>query len=257
MDVSHVPLAVDTAAPHGTTNAYVLGSDHALLVDPATRDPDLDALLRDRSVAHVTVTHHHADHVDAVAEYARALDATVWCRDGRETAFRAAAGLEPDRTFREGTTLPADQPVEVLETPGHASEHVAFATDERILCGDTVVADGSVVVGAPEGDLRAYLTTLRRLYARDPERLLPGHGPVIDHPRGQCERLIRHRLDRERRVRAAVHAGAHSPDEIVDAAYEKDVSAVRSLAEATVAAHLEKLDIESKVTWDGSRARPS
>lgn len=256
MDVASVPVTVDTAAPEGATNTYVLGQERALLVDPAARDPDLEALLDDREIALVAVTHHHPDHVGAVAAYAREYDATVWCRYGREQAFAAAAGIAPDRTFREGTVLPADDPITVRDTPGHAPEHVSFAFADGIVTGDIAVASGSVVVGAPEGDMRAYLTSLRRLYATAPERLLPGHGPIIEDTRATCERLIRHRLDRERRVFTAIRGGARSLDEVVDAAYDKDISTVRALAAATVEAHLEKLAVESRIAWDGERVRP-
>ncbi|WP_255150715.1 MBL fold metallo-hydrolase [Halorarius halobius] len=257
MHVERVPVPVATRAPHGTTNCYVLGTDRALLVDPPAESDALDAALSDRTVAAVAVTHHHPDHVGAVGHYAREHDATVWCRRGREAAFRAAASVAPDRTFVEGTTVRADGPVQVLDTPGHAPEHVAFAVPDGVVCGDVAVAEGSVVVGAPEGDMRAYCSSLRRLWACDPDRLYPGHGPVIEDPRATCERLLDHRYDRERRVRAAIGEGARTLDEITDAAYEKDVSAVRQLAVATVRAHVEKLAVEGQVRWDGERAAPA
>lgn len=255
LDPTRIPVPVDTLASHGTTSGYVLGTDRALLVDPPARSDDLDAVLADRTVEHVAVTHHHADHVGGVGHYARAHDATVWCRTGREAAFSAATGVEPDRTFREGTGIPADEPIAVVDTPGHAPEHVAFAVDDGLVTGDLAVAEGSVVVGAPEGDLRAYLSSLRRVWARDPAALYPGHGPVVDDPRATCERLLRHRGQRERRVLAAVRDGARTVDAVTDAAYDKDVSAVRAMAEATVRAHLEKLAVEERLRWDGERAR--
>lgn len=262
MQVTCVPVDVPTRAWGGQTNAYVLGDSDALLVDPAARTPGLNDALDGRSVANVAVTHHHPDHVGAVEAYAREFDATLWARSGREAAFESATGTTPDRTFREGTAIPVDGgTVEVLETPGHAPEHVAFAAAEgsedgrEVLVGDLAVADGSVAVGTPEGDLRAYLTSLRRIHARDPPRLFPGHGPVVDDPRDTCRRLIRHRLDRERRILAAVESGAATVEAILDAAYEKDLAGVRDLARATVRAHLEKLDVEGRIEWDGHRAR--
>jgi hypothetical protein len=53
-----------------------------------------------------------------------------------------------------------------------------------------------------------------------------------------------------------VRSGARALEDILDAAYEKDVSAVRDLARTTVVAHLEKLAVEGRVSWDGERARP-
>jgi len=147
--------------------------------------------------------------------------------------------------------------VTVIDTPGHAPEHVAFATDGAVVSGDLAVAEGSVVVGAPEGDVRAYLASLRRLHARNPDVLLPGHGPRIETPRETCARLINHRLARERRVRDAVHDGAATLDEILEAAYEKDLTGVRDLARGTVLTHLEKLAVEGAISWDSERAAPN
>lgn len=243
-----VPVPVDARVPAGTTNAYVVAG--RLLVDPAGRTDALDAAVAAADVDHVAVTHAHPDHVGGVAAYAAETDATVWCRRGFESRFRAAAGVAPDRTFVEGTRLPVGDGVDVIDAQGHAPDHVAFETRDGTLCGDVAVAEGSVAVAAPDGDLRAYLASLRRLIARDSPRLLPGHGPVIADPRGVCERLLEHRRDRERRVVAAVHAGATDVDAVLDAAYEKDVSGIRNLARATVVAHLRKLDVEGRVVFD-------
>ena len=258
MRLERVSCRVQTRAPTGQTHAYVLGDEDALLVDPAARVDELDALA-DR-VGHLALTHHHPDHVGAVADYAAATGATVWCRIGREAAFEAATGVEPDRAFAHGTRIETgDGPVEVIDTPGHAPEHVGFRFPdeggEEYLVGDLAVAEGSVVVGHPSGDMRAYVSSLRRLWARDPPRLHPAHGPTIESPRETCARLIEHRRDREERVLRAVRAGAGTVSEMTDAAYEKDLTGVRELAEATVRAHVEKLRVEGRLAWDGERAR--
>ncbi|WP_323674933.1 MBL fold metallo-hydrolase [Halorubellus sp. PRR65] len=250
MNVTRVPVDVATRAPTGSTNAYVVGEDPAVLVDPAARTDALDDAVADRGVEHVVVTHTHPDHVGAVAHYADALDATTHARYGRTDLFADATGVHPDETFREGTTF-AD--LTVVDTPGHAVDHVAFRAGDAVLCGDLAVAAGSVVVGHPEGDLRAYLTALRRLHAMDPGVLHPGHGPTVEQPRETCERLLAHRLDRERTVLDAVADGADTISAITDAAYEKDVSDVRDLAEATVHAHVQKLVHEGRVRWERGR----
>ncbi|WP_254537283.1 MBL fold metallo-hydrolase [Halomarina litorea] len=259
---NHAALTVETAAPEGATNCYRLGDDRALVVDPAARGDDLTTLLDGADVGHVAVTHHHPDHVGAVADVARETGATVWARAGREAAFERATGVTPDRTFREGTRIETgDGPVTVLDLPGHAPEHVGFSfqsdAGELVVSGDLAVAEGSVVVGAPEGDVRSYVSSLRRVHARNPARLLPGHGPVIHDPRATARRLVDHRRRREAKVRWAVDEGAETVPEVTDAAYEKDVSAVRRLAEATVLAHLEKLAVEGRIRWDGECARAS
>ncbi|MFB6122718.1 MAG: MBL fold metallo-hydrolase [Haloferacaceae archaeon] len=246
--VDRVPVETPTRAP-APTNAYVVGGDDGLLVDPAAAESAaLDAALDGRTVSHVAVTHTHPDHVDGVAAYAERTGATVWARRGREAEFAEATGVAPDRTFGDGATLPNG--VGVVDTPGHASDHVAFVTDSGVVSGDVAFAEGSVVVPAPEGDMRAYLVSLRRLHARGPACLYPGHGPAIDDPRAVLERLVRHRRDRERRVERAVHEGARDLDAVLDAVYEKDLTGVRDLARATVHAHVEKLAAEGRVRFD-------
>ncbi|UIP00912.1 MBL fold metallo-hydrolase [Halobaculum sp. CBA1158] len=245
--VDRFSVPVDTRAPGGTTNAYVIGTGETLLVDPAARTDTLDTVVREKVADHVAVTHTHPDHVGAVADYAAETGATVWARRGYEDRFAAATGVEPDRTFAAGDRV---GPATVVDLPGHAPDGVGFETGVGVVCGDVAVAEGSVVVAAPEGDMRAYLTSLRRLHARDPSALFPGHGPRIGDPRATCARLIDHRLDRERRVLAAVEAGARDPDEVLDLAYEKDLSGVRDLARATVVAHAEKLAREGRIEWD-------
>lgn len=239
-------VPVETRAPTGKTNVYLTDDPRSerLLVDPAGRTDALDAAVEHGGVEHIAVTHTHADHVGSVAHYAAETGATVWARRGREERFEAATGVEPNRTFAEGDRV---GPARVVETPGHAPDHVCFEVGERTLCGDVAVAEGSVVVGAPEGDVRAYLTSLRRLRARSPEMLCPGHGPVISAPRATLARLVRHRSDRERRVQAAVESGATDVTAVLEAAYEKDLTGVEDLARATVRAHLEKLAREGRI----------
>jgi len=238
--------------PGGATNAYVLGDDERLLVDPAARTPELDDAVE--SIDHVAVTHAHPDHVDAVADYAAAAGATVWAHASFAERFADATRVEPDCLFRPGDTL-ADTGVAVMATPGHAPDHVAFVADGEAVSGDLVFADGSVFVGTPDGDVRTYFASLRRLLARDFDQLHPGHGDPVDDPRERVRETYFHRRDRERSVRVAVESGAQTVDEILDAAYEKDLGDARRLAAKVVRAHLQKLAVEGHVAWDGERAR--
>lgn len=256
--IARIPLSVETRAPGGKTNAYVVGEREGVLIDPAARSPDLDRAVETRGVTDVLVTHTHPDHVGGVSAYASSTDATVWAHAEYRERFVGATGVEPDRTFRDGTRIESgEQTLTVLETPGHAPDHVALASEGDVLVGDLAVATGSVAVTAGEGNVNHYLASLRRLREMDPQKLFPAHGSVIENPLETLTRLIDHRLKREQRVHEAVRGGARDLDTITDAAYEKDVSAVRNLAERTVAAHLEKLAAEGDLAWDGERAEPA
>ncbi|MFC7006439.1 MBL fold metallo-hydrolase [Halalkalicoccus salilacus] len=246
MRIDRLPVSTPTTAPTGTTNAYVADD---VLVDPAARSDALDSAAADAS--HVAVTHTHPDHVGALAAYAGSR--TVWALSGHEDRLREATGVEPDRRFSEGDSIAG---LTVLETPGHAPDHVAFAAGDAVLCGDLAMAESSVFVGGEGADMGAYLDSLRRLRERDPDLLFPGHGEPIETPAERLDWLIDHRLGRERRVLRAVEAGDRTVEGIRDAAYEKDLSGVEALASATVRAHLEKLAEEGRIGWDGERARP-
>ncbi len=259
--VRRIPIKASPRVPTGSTNAYVVGHDGGVLIDPADRTAALDEVVEERAPSRLLVTHTHPDHVGGVAEYAAEYDLTVLARAGYETRFERATGIPPDRTVRDGAHVDAgEHGLRVTATPGHAPDHLSLAVrdapEDVLLTGDLAVADGSVFVGGPDGDMRGYLTALRRLLARDPDRLFPGHGPVIDEPAETLGRLISHRIDRERRVERAVRAGARTSDKIVDEAYEKSLDGVRDLARKTVIAHLEKLAVEGRVDWVGGVARP-
>lgn len=251
--VERVPVATRTRWPGGRTNAYVVGRSGGLLVDPAVMDPQLSAAVEARDVAHVAVTHTHQDHVGAVGSYGRSAGVTVWSLERAVDAFEAATGVEADRTFRPGDSV---GPATVVGTPGHATDHVAFRVGDEALVGDLAVAEGSVVVGGAGADLRSYLVSLRRLRHAGLRRLYPGHGPPIDEPATTLERLLAHRLRRERAVLEAVETGAATLEAITEAAYRKDLSGVEDLARRTVEAHLEKLARAGRIHWDGERAAP-
>ena len=259
MEVVRRAIPIDTRAPGGRTNAYVVGRDPAILVDPPARTDELDELVQRRGVEHVLVTHTHPDHIGGVEAYATDPDRTTWSLAGHADRFATATGVDPDDVIEDGDRIElGGGAVRVVSVPGHAPDHVALVVEDGgpILCGDCAVRNGSVVVGGDGADMRAYLDSLARLRDLDPPTLLPGHGPPIDRPDTTLEPLIEHRLERERRVREAVHEGARTPAEVVAASYEKALSGVEDLARATVVAHLEKLDADGDLSFDGERAVP-
>ena len=251
-EITRISVPTDTVAATDQTNAYLIDGPEPLLLDPAARHPDIDAAVDDCTPDHITTTHCHPDHIAGLTAYAFETDAAVWAAVGYENRFAQSTGVYPARTFREGHTV---GPATVIETPGHASDHTAFEVElsdgrTAIFTGDLVVEEGSVVVGGPDADMAAYLDSLRRVRERDPDVLYPGHGPVIDDPSDAIDRLIDHREAREQSVLDALAANAEEVEEIVDRAYEKDLSGVYDLARKTVVAHIRKLDDEGRVRWD-------
>ncbi|HET8602775.1 MAG TPA: MBL fold metallo-hydrolase, partial [Marmoricola sp.] len=166
------------------TNTWVLrepGAPRSVVIDPGPSDPGHLAAIAEAAgeVGVVLLTHHHLDHSEAAKEFAasvgcgvRALDPA--CRLGSE-------GLA------DGDVVSVDGlEVRVVGTPGHTSDSLSFLlpAEGTVLTGDTVLGRGTTVVAHPDGQLGAYLGSLRRLHAlaetHELSGIWPGHGPVID-----------------------------------------------------------------------------
>jgi glyoxylase-like metal-dependent hydrolase (beta-lactamase superfamily II) len=120
-------------------------------------------------------------------------------------------------------------------------------TGRVALTGDAVLGEGSVFIAPDPGALAGYLDALRALRARALDVLLPGHGPPVDDPAAKLDEYIAHRLDRERRLVAALEAGRRSVDELLDDVWDDAPAALRPAAAVTLAAHLDKLADEGRL----------
>jgi glyoxylase-like metal-dependent hydrolase (beta-lactamase superfamily II) len=212
------------------TNTYVLaspGHGEAVVVDPGPPDAThLDAVCevlreRDLGVAVVLVTHHHVDHAEAAAA------------DGDRVAV---AGLS----------------LEVVATPGHTADHLAFRCPTgAVLTGDHVLGRGTSVVAHPDGDLLAYLASLRRLHDLGPDALYPGHGPAMTQdPGAVLDYYHEHRGFRRQQILAALGEGPATPADLVARIYADVDRRLWPAAEASTRAALAALDGEGLVVWD-------
>jgi glyoxylase-like metal-dependent hydrolase (beta-lactamase superfamily II) len=171
------------------------------------------------------LTHGHADHAEAAGALAERLGVEVH-------AYPA---------LRDGDAI---GPFEVLELPGHADDHLVFVAGRGAFTGDAVLGEGSVFVS---GRLREYLDGLRRLRALGLERLYPGHGDEVADPVAKLDAYLAHRLERERKLLAALERGLRDEAELLAAAWDDAPAAVRPFAAVTLRAHLEKLREEGRL----------
>lgn len=213
------------------TNTYVVRS---WVIDPGPDDPaHLERVLdaAGRPLEGIVVTHDHEDHDAGAARLAESAGGVPI--------------LYPGRGDSSG-------PFEVLPTPGHSEDSVCLVLGTVCFSGDAVLGEGSVYVSSEGGGLAPYLAALDALLQRDFEALCPGHGPVVWNPREKIEGYIAHRLERERRVLAAIDGGAQTRDQILeiawaDAPLDSDAS-LRQAALETLDAHLGKLKDEGRLT---------
>ena len=96
-----------------------------------------------------------------------------------------------------------DAPRASIHTPGHASNHLCYLLEEEktLFTGDHVMQASTVVINPPDGDMAAYIASLRELLAElDLDWLAPGHGFLMAEPRAAIEAIVAHRLRREAKV---------------------------------------------------------
>ena len=143
-----------------------------------------------------------------------------------------------------------------LHTPGHTSNHTCFTLDDgatrTIFTGDHVMGWSTTVVSPPDGDMSAYLDSLRVVAGRADHVAIPTHGPPIPDPSRFVGDLIAHRLERERQVLAAVRGGTGSIAEMVEQLYVGVRRELYKPARRSVLAHLVKLVADGEVAVDGS-----
>ncbi len=221
------------------TNSWIVGRGPTWVIDPG---PALDEhlanlweeIVRHGDLAGIALTHDHADHSEAV----RAMR-------GRYPGVPVAgAGGDVDVLLSDGDTF---GPLEVMATPGHAPDHLAFLAGTAAFTGDAVLGEGSVFISPYPGSLTAYLDGLTRLNTRSLTVLCPGHGPVVHDPQAKLDQYISHRQDRERRLLGALTNGKRSVDELLDEAWSDAPPQLRAAATVTLAAHLDKLDDEGRL----------
>ncbi len=75
------------------------------------------------------------------------------------------------------------------------------------------------------------------------------HGDEIDDPAAKLDQYLAHRLERERKLLAALESGIAADDEdaLLDAAWPDAAAAVRPFAAITLRAHLAKLQQEGNL----------
>ena len=220
------------------TNSWVVGRDPAWVVDPgpelAAHLERLTTVLEERGgLGGIALTHDHIDHSEAVAALRERFPAPL-------AAGRGGADVELTDGVRFG-------PFEAFYTPGHAPDHFALIAGGACFAGDAILGEGSVFVAPDPGALAGYLNGLRRLQERQLEVICPGHGPPIWTPAERIGEYIEHRLDRERRLLAAIAEGRRGEQALLDAAWSDVPEQLRPLAAITLAAHLDKLAEEGRL----------
>jgi glyoxylase-like metal-dependent hydrolase (beta-lactamase superfamily II) len=265
------------------TGTYIVGTGRVAVVDPgpdlAAHREALHAALAGDTVTAILVTHCHADHSPLAAWLRAETGAPTYAfgphpppdaADEEDLAEEIAEGVkieesidlafEPDVRVADGEVA-ASGPgwtITGVHTPGHTSNHMcwAFAEEGVLFPGDHVMGWSTTVVSPPDGDMAAYVESLRKVAGRADRTYWPTHGPAIPHPRPYVEALVAHRVERERQVLDAVRGGLTEIPAIVAVLYAGVDEKLHKPAGRSVLAHLVKLVDEGPVVvTDGGRPR--
>lgn len=254
---------------HGT-NTYLVGERRVAVIDPGPDDGGhVAAILRavgPAAVSAILVTHTHRDHSPAARRLAAATGAPMLGegphRPSRPLRPGEAAGLDaagdgdfrPDRRLVDGEVI-ADEAwaLEVIATPGHCANHLAFGLvgTPLLFSGDHVMAWSTTIVAPPDGDMADYMASLARLADRPETRYLPGHGGPVEDAAGYVAALAAHRRRREASILARLAAGDETVAAIVAVLYRDVDPGLHPAAALSVLAHLEDLAARGRVAADG------
>lgn len=245
------------------TNTYLVGGgprNEWAVIDPGpSLAPHVEAILKAAPgpIRWILVTHTHQDHSPAANELRERTGAQVLGRiasylQNQDPAFK------PDRILAHGERLAIDQDttLAVFHTPGHASNHLCYLLEqERMLfTGDHVMQTSTVVIGPPDGDMTAYLDSLRALLKVELSWFAPGHGFLMAQPHKALEGIVAHRLRREAKVLEAVTelAGADT-DALLARVYDDVKPGLHPVARRSLTAHLQKLVADGRVRHENDR----
>lgn len=192
-------------------HCYRIGST---LVDagPSKGTAELASLVDPASIDHVVLTHHHEDHVGGAAMLQEA-GATVHAPEPSLELLSEGFQIEPyqhrvwgeaDRIDAEplGTKLSTpDCTLEVHGVPGHCPDHVALLDPDRqvLFAGDAYLPPRDTL--RADEDLPGFLESLETMRELDADRLLSGHGSVVDEPGEAIDEVLQHFQELAHRAR--------------------------------------------------------
>ncbi len=182
-----------------TANAYLVTEPEPVLVDVGAMSGVSEVIAEHvDTLEAVYITHGHSDHVAQLDEVLGTYDPTVYAVDE----------IRPDvRSLDDGEVVEfGGEALEVVHTPGHADDHVAFVGERTVFTGDVVVyQDGAFDDGSfgrtdmAGQDREVLIESIERLLDRLPagvESMYAGHGPAFH---GDVREVIERALSRAER----------------------------------------------------------
>jgi glyoxylase-like metal-dependent hydrolase (beta-lactamase superfamily II) len=247
------------------TQVHLVGTTDLAILDPGPDDPAhvaaLVAAIAGRPVTAIVVTHTHRDHSPASRPLAVITGAPiVGCAPlalddlGPRADASFDADYAPDRVLAEGDSVGGEGwTLSAIATPGHTSNHLAFALPESkaLFSGDHVMGWSTSIVSPPDGDMASYMASLEKLLPRDDRIYYPGHGDPIENPQRLVRGMLGHRKQREGQILRLLRASSETIPAMVARMYVGIDPRLFSAAERSVLAHLIDLRQRGQVRETG------
>ena len=199
-------------------------------------------------------THTHPDHSPGVRLLKQKLAVPAFGML-TNTSKNQDTSFSPERILQDGELFEEEEySLEVVHTPGHASNHLCFILREEkfIFTGDHIMNGSAVVIGPPDGNMKQYIESLEKLKNYEIEKIAPGHGEVLENPYQVADWIINHRLEREKKVFEALKEVTRgTPDTLVEKVYDDVDSSLFPIAKASLLAHLIKLEEDKLILRSG------
>jgi len=252
------------------TGTYIVGANQSLaVIDPGPLDHKHGkAILQavaGKTISHIFVTHSHIDHSPLSCWLSEQTGAPVYAY-GPHGAGRKA-GLEnedveagadkvfmPDLFLKNGDLIEGDGwTLKALHTPGHTANHMCFTLIEEntMFVGDHIMGWATTVISPPDGDMRDYLASLKKVAEESPEKLVPTHGPWVTNPAKFIRGIITHRKMREGQILKHLEDGPMTINIMVERMYKGVDKRLHEAAARSVLGHLIALVDEKRVSCEG------
>ncbi len=234
------------------TNTYIVGSGPTYVIDPGDPDPNyIDSIASHApEIDAILVTHRHADHVNGIQALLDRVQVPVRAYGSEPAGGVEVVPIEDEEWIDLGTSR-----MLALHTPGHARDHLCFYLEgaASLFAGDNILGQGTAVIAPPQGNMKDYLASLRRLQERHISRIYPGHFDPLDGGDQIVAYYLEHRAQRTTAILAALDEGAATIEEIVAIVYTDTPQVLHGVAALQVQAHLELLEQEDRVSLRGNR----
>ena len=187
-------VTADNPGPftYAGTGVFIIGTDTVAVIDPGPITPAhakaMDAALMGKTVSHILLTHHHADHSPMAVPLAVQHNCPIYGRAPRpaksdEVVVKLEEGEDesfaPHSSIEDGDVFSGpDWMLHAMHTPGHTPACLTYVIGDAAFVGDTLFMPdfGTARCDFPGGSAHDLYQSIQRILSLpDETRIFVGH----------------------------------------------------------------------------------